>query len=221
MSTIYLIRHGQASAGTHNYDRLSDLGRRQARLLGEWWKRTAFTADAAFAGGLVRQQDTADLTLSAADLTPARHELPLLNEYDHHSVDRLFGDGARSDMPTGLTFDRYVEIMDRWRQAQSHELIDLEPWPDFSLRGWQAIQQAHDLHGGHGRLLLFTSGGVIATLLSRVLALEFESTLEMIWRVRNISVTTLDYDGENARLVDFNTIGHLQEQADNSLITLI
>ena len=34
MTTIYLIRHGQASFGQQNYDQLSNKGERQAQLLG-------------------------------------------------------------------------------------------------------------------------------------------------------------------------------------------
>ena len=34
MSELYLIRHGQGSFGTGNYDKLSDLGCEQARLVG-------------------------------------------------------------------------------------------------------------------------------------------------------------------------------------------
>ena len=32
MSVLLLMRHGQASLGTTNYDRLSDIGHRQAQL---------------------------------------------------------------------------------------------------------------------------------------------------------------------------------------------
>ena len=221
MSTIFLIRHGQASAGTHDYDRLSELGQQQSRLLGEWWQRTGFNADAAFAGSLLRQRHTAELTLSAAGLDTHTHDLPLLDEYDHHSVDQLFGDGIRSDMPDGLSIEQYTDIMDRWRLAEAQRLNGLEAWREFSSRGWQAVQQAHQLNGSHGRFLLFTSGGIIATLLSQVLGLGFNATIDVIWRIRNASVTTLEYDGEHARLIDFNTIGHLHAEADASLVTLI
>ena len=34
MGVLYLIRHGQASFGTDDYDRLSDLGHEQSRLAG-------------------------------------------------------------------------------------------------------------------------------------------------------------------------------------------
>ena len=37
MSVIYLIRHGQASFGTDNYDQLSALGREQSAILGSYF----------------------------------------------------------------------------------------------------------------------------------------------------------------------------------------
>ena len=41
MATIYLIRHGQASFGSANYDQLSELGGRQADATGEYLARIA------------------------------------------------------------------------------------------------------------------------------------------------------------------------------------
>jgi broad specificity phosphatase PhoE len=40
MSEIYLIRHGQASFGSDNYDRLSPLGVRQAQCLAKHLAKT-------------------------------------------------------------------------------------------------------------------------------------------------------------------------------------
>ncbi len=58
MSNAYLVRHGQA--GTRDeYDSLSGLGRRQARLLGEYLAGQGVVFAAAYAGGPVRQQQTA------------------------------------------------------------------------------------------------------------------------------------------------------------------
>ena len=39
MATIYLIRHGQASFGAEDYDKLSELGCRQAQVVGEYLAR--------------------------------------------------------------------------------------------------------------------------------------------------------------------------------------
>ena len=36
MSVLYLVRHGQASFGTDDYDRLSDLGKAQSRTTGRF-----------------------------------------------------------------------------------------------------------------------------------------------------------------------------------------
>jgi broad specificity phosphatase PhoE len=58
LSTVYLVRHGQA--GTRDaYDSLSELGERQARLLGEHFISQGIRFASAYAGGLTRQQQTA------------------------------------------------------------------------------------------------------------------------------------------------------------------
>ena len=59
MSTVYLVRHGQA--GTRDaYDSLSELGERQARLLGEHFISQGIRFASAYAGALTRQQQTAE-----------------------------------------------------------------------------------------------------------------------------------------------------------------
>jgi broad specificity phosphatase PhoE len=59
LSRVYLIRHGQA--GTRKaYDALSDLGRRQARLLGEYFVSERIHFTAAYRGELKRQEQTAE-----------------------------------------------------------------------------------------------------------------------------------------------------------------
>jgi len=59
LSTVYLVRHGQA--GTRDaYDSLSELGERQARLLGEHFISQGIRFASAYAGALTRQQQTAE-----------------------------------------------------------------------------------------------------------------------------------------------------------------
>ncbi len=58
MSNVYFIRHGQA--GTREvYDSLSELGRTQARLLGRYFVSQGLEFAAAYAGRLLRRQQTA------------------------------------------------------------------------------------------------------------------------------------------------------------------
>ena len=241
MSMLYLVRHGQASAGTHDYDRLSPTGQRQSELLGQWWQSQGFVPDAAHHGSLVRQRHTASLALSAHDNIEFR-EHSGLNEYDHRVIDLHYGRGFQSDNPESMTFEDYARIMAKWRDSDSQrhagdeQLIDsstpdepqatgdkaaVERWSDFKARGWQTIRELHKPGEKTRHEVYFTSGGVIATLLSTVLDLDFAHTIDAIWRIRNSSITTLHFDGENARLVDFNTVPHLQTQSNPTLITLI
>jgi len=235
---IHLIRHGQASAGTSNYDRLSPCGREQAVHLGAWWQRTGFRVDAAWHGTLERQRDTATLTLQAAGLSPPVSLLPDLNEYDHRAVDahlsarpdrgsdpdpasgRLGDADAAPVNPESMTYADYATVMRRWRDTT--DLPDsLEHWHAFAARGWNAIAAAAGERDAGESLAFFTSGGIISTVLATVLDLDFEHTIDAIWRVRNASVTTLAHDGQQARLVEFNAVPHLQVHHDPALITLI
>ena len=222
MSKVYLVRHGQASAGTDDYDRLSSLGEKQSQLLGQWWHSQGFSPDIACHGTLKRQRDTAHLALAGHTplRTPDEHEG--LNEYDHRIVDSHFGHGCQSDNPESLSFEGYVDIMQRWRDHVAQpDLPQIESWTEFARRGWDTIKEQHHTHSEKRHHVFFTSGGVIATILSTVLNLDFAHTVDAIWRIRNASITTLNFDGTHARLIDFNTVPHLQAQNDPSLITLI
>jgi len=231
VTTLHLVRHGQASAGTSDYDRLSATGREQARLLGAWWKSHGISIDGAWSGTLKRQRDTASLALGAAGLDGTREELEALDEYDDDSVGEVFGDGPRDpENWQSFTFVDYVRVMERWRDADDAAIAagrarpgreGLERWADFSARGWQAVRETHADHAGAERLVFFTSGGVVSTLVSTVLGLDFAHTLDAIWRIRNASITTLHFDGRHARLVEFNTVPHLEERRDPALVTLI
>ena len=64
MSLLYLIRHGQAGL-RQRYDMLSDLGRTQARLLGEYLAAQKIGLRAVYSGALERQRETAAGILSA------------------------------------------------------------------------------------------------------------------------------------------------------------
>lgn len=225
MSTIHLVRHGQASAGTHDYDRLSTLGQEQARRLGNWWKKNGFSADLAICGTLKRQKDTAMIALEAAGIELDRSTHAGLDEYNHRLVDQTHGGHLERDHPESMTFEDYVDIMQRWRDSPGLDASDesgpLETWETFSRRGWQAVQHMHERGAQPESLLVFTSGGIIANVLANVLELDFAHTVDAIWRIRNASITSLHYDGNRARLIEFNTVPHLQFEGDPELITLI
>ena len=80
MATIYLIRHGQASFGADDYDKLSDLGCRQARVVGEYLRDCQITFDAVYSGDLLRQRETARLAVASQPGEVPHHVDPRFNE---------------------------------------------------------------------------------------------------------------------------------------------
>ena len=104
MGTLFLVRHGQASAFDDNYDRLSTLGERQARLLGEDWKRRGLALDRVFTGPRVRQQRTAEIAGDAGGLPPP----VVVPELDEMQVEPLF----REHMPWSADWFQGAELSD-------------------------------------------------------------------------------------------------------------
>ena len=90
MSELFMIRHGQASFGEKNYDRLSPTGVLQAELVAEHWVRIGKRIDAVYVGGMKRQIDTAEALVSAYK----KNRIPVtqiisdesFDEYDSASV---------------------------------------------------------------------------------------------------------------------------------------
>lgn len=229
MSLLHLVRHGQASAGSANYDQLSPVGEEQSRILGNWWLSQGFSPNAAYHGSLVRQRDTATHALAALtdnSQVPPMSEHPGLNEYNHRVIESHFASSSAGYTPEAMSFDDYLGILSRWRDYQpgqnpvenDHEI---ESWDTFKARGWNTIQAISHNGNDNTELVFFTSGGIIATILSTVLDLDFEHTADAIWRIRNTSITTFQLSGDKARLVEFNTVPHLQEQRKPHLMTLI
>ena len=65
MASVYVVRHGQASFGTDNYDRLSELGCRQAEVLGHYFDSRGLRFDAVYTGNLERQRKTAEIAVGS------------------------------------------------------------------------------------------------------------------------------------------------------------
>jgi len=222
MINVYLVRHGQASAGTDNYDRLSPVGIRQAQLLGDFWKQQDFNIDAAFSGTLQRQQHTAELALASVSKAPKLITQEALNEYDHASIDHLYGNGLNSDLALDFTFNQYLDIMTRWRDAGERHSDKTMSWQTFSMLGWNALQKTVASHEKQdANLVFFTSGGVIASIVMHTLELKFDFAMRSLWQTRNASITRLLFDEFGACVVNKNTIPHLELHFDPTLDTQI
>lgn len=234
MSMIYLIRHGQASFGQHNYDRLSDLGRRQARILAQHLFNSGFQPDAVYSGTMTRQKDTAEEVITVyREGVKAFPELELLegfNEYDTTSIvtamfpamladDPSLGDDLQKMYASRESFKRVFEsAMLRWVTGE-FDKPGIETWKGLKGRVSGAITHIMQKHGSSKNIAVFTSGGAIAASLAHVLNIPGDYAMRLNWQIVNTSVSRYMYNSSRITMAGFNSIAHLELQKDPSLIT--
>ena len=85
MSVLTLVRHGQASYMSEDYDRLSPIGEEQARKLGEFWVRHRIQFDVCFHGPARRHTRTAEIAAECREgrfVLAGSEMVPDLDEFD-------------------------------------------------------------------------------------------------------------------------------------------
>lgn len=234
MSELILVRHGQASFGTENYDRLSKTGVAQARRLCEHWQSLGVNFDHIYCGTLQRQIETAGELLPLVKGAPATAEQQeALNEYDGDPLIQAFlrnhagAEGFPDDIPWPIREERLFQQLfeaatARWirNELLSHpETPEFERWHAFQNRVHGFIDDLMNRHSGGSRVLLSTSGGVIAMTLQRVLGFPDEQVISTNWMVHNSSVTKIKYGGGRVSLIQFNSISHLEHPDYQHMVT--
>jgi broad specificity phosphatase PhoE len=204
MSTLTVVRHGQARPFDSNPDQLSALGEQQARALAEYWKRLGVTFDEVWSGSLHRQRQTAELAVGT----------PLIsddwNEYDANGILHHFAppyeleDGADRNRKFQKVFE---PAMLAWLAAGEHPTV--ETWGVFRERVLRALRRIQD--GPSNRsIALFTSGGPISVLVQAAIGAQERSFLEVNWRVKNCSLTEFTFSKDRLSLDSFNALPHLE-----------
>jgi broad specificity phosphatase PhoE len=234
MSTLALVRHGQASFFSDNYDQLSPLGEQQARLLGEYWVRRGARFDAVYTGPRVRQIETAALAGEAfakAGLSwPEPERLP---ELDEHQVDRLIklampqvvkdfahigplhaaylaAEGPRDKHRTfQLMFEQVVML---W-VAGKVEAPGVETWAMFKDRVAAAVRRMTESRERGRSVAAFTSVGAITVSLQLSLECGDRAAFDLGWRVKNCTISEFVYSGDRLTLDGFNAYPHLDDPA--------
>jgi broad specificity phosphatase PhoE len=211
MGTLYLVRHGQASFGAADYDQLSELGERQCRRLGEYFRLRGRRFQAVLRGTLKRQQQSLAALLQGLGEAhePAVHAA--LDEYDSGALVRAIHDGPA---PQGSGPDAYRHHMRLLRQGlqawmDGHSTPSGMPSHADFVAGIVAVldrvRADHD-----GDVLLVSSGGPISNAVARVLGVTAAATtIELNLRLRNTSVTEFSFNPRRHVLHSFNHLPHL------------
>ena len=230
MGELLLIRHGQASFGAADYDRLSPLGERQSQRLGAWLRDHAEPPALVASGSLRRHAQTLQHGLAAAGVDAPRLVLPGLDELDHvellqkHRPDlpghaALAAELKRSDDPQRAFQQLFAAAVARWIDG-AHDADYARSWPGFRAQVLGALQAlAERAAAADGDIWAFTSGGPIAVIVTELLGAPVPRTFALSWPLVNTGLTRVRLGPRQRQLVTYNAWPHLAGAAYAGLVT--
>ncbi|MFP2898835.1 MULTISPECIES: histidine phosphatase family protein [Corallococcus] len=228
MGALYLIRHGQASFGAKDYDKLSDVGVQQARVLGEALRSRLPKVDAVVTGTMLRHRETADACLQALGQQVEPVRTPGFNEFDHEEVVHrhtpryadfavLREELAQAKDPRRAYQDLFTQAVGRW-VAGGHDSEYRESWAAFKARCLEALATLVASLGPSRTALVFTSGGPITAISQDLLGIPDEHAFRTNWTLANCGVTKVLYSERGRYLSTLNEHGHFEGE-HRALIT--
>ncbi len=224
---LILLRHGQGSLGSEDYDRLSESGREQSRLLGQRLGAELEQGWPAWSGSLRRHRQT----LNALPARAEAHIDPDLNEY---RVAELMKNALAQavqlqlEVPPEQAFadpvaflqtflDWFPTVLEQW---QSGRLVDADngTWLDFRRRVLAPIRQWRSQLQAGRDIVVISSAGVISTLVAELLREDESWQRSLNVSLYNASWTELQLqECGQWRVLRLNCVQHL---APRGLITL-
>ena len=213
MGVLMLVRHGQASFGTADYDVLSSRGVRQSRKVAETLAGYGVSPTTLIHGGMRRQFETAEQMLKGATSWDLEPDVDLRwRELDHIAVMNAY--------PTITDRDLYTKATARWASG-AHDDDYPESFADFISRVRFAIGDAARKAGERRTAVVVTSGGPIAAACAMLTEVgEEPRRLSAAWArfnavIVNASITRVVVGSTGARLLTFNEHAAL----DRELVT--
>lgn len=219
MSTLLVVRHGQASFGSADYDQLSPLGETQSERLGKYLAERKVQVDALYTGPARRHRQTAEamhrgaaaagLGLPEARLDTGLAEFPAFKLFAQHQKSSLHeAVGTEGKSGAGKSFERICEA---WMHG-SIDTDELESAVQFEARVTAAVSAICRGEGRGKTVVLVTSGGPTMMAMKCALGLDAARACALLWVIANSSLTEFRYREDQTSLVAFNRIAHLEDE---------
>lgn len=219
MGVVLLVRHGQASWGAADYDRLSDLGVRQSEVLGQALVARGVRPGVVVHGSMRRHRQTTDAAMAAAGWDGEVVEDARWDEFDHLST--VTGAAGFADVP-GESYDdrvrRFEAGIERWAAGRD-DADYVETFPAFRARVEAALERLVGRLGPRSTAVVFTSGGPVSWVAALLADGGVPAWTRLSMVVVNSSVTKVVVGRRGPTLVSFNDHSHLE--SDPSPATLI
>lgn len=216
MATITVIRHAQASFGAADYDKLSELGRRQSRALGRALAAQGLAPGGVMIGAQRRHRETYEgialgLGLGAAPAAaptaePVVH--PGLNEFDFKGL--LEARARTHPLPEGAHDDRgtHFRVLRDTVIAWQRDEIEAPPerFADFTAR----VQAAMDAALATGQdMMLVSSGGAIGQMIRAAMDAPAEAQIRIQLQMKNCAVNRFVSGRTGLWLHGYNETPHI------------
>jgi broad specificity phosphatase PhoE len=217
--SLVLVRHGQASLGTQDYDRLSALGQRQAELTGYRLATVLDSAPPMWTGTHRRHHQTV-AGLAAASSPIVCDGLDEFSTYGlvraailqaerlglRRPADEVLAD-PRTHLEALLAW--FPDVLAAW-QAGHLAGDDIDPWPHFHQRVMAPVDEwLAEL--AHGRsVVVVSSAGVISTLVAELTGRGLGFQRQMAVSMYNASVSELFPSSDGWQSGVINCVEHLQ-----------
>ena len=208
MAELILVRHGQASFGAEDYDRLSELGWRQSRWLGEYFRERGTAFDLTVRGSLRRHAETLAGIAEGMGRPLDIAEDARLNEYDSHSLLQAHLKGG--PLPQGADRREHFRILRAAMYAWTDGTLagaPHEPFAEFRARVLGALAKLRE--DTAKRVLVVSSGGPISTILAEILGMPLRGVVDLNLQTRNTGITELQARERRVHVVSFNNVPHL------------
>ena len=222
MAELVLVRHAQASFGADDYDRLSELGWRQSRWLGEDFAERGAAVDRVLLGSLRRHAQTLAGIAEGMGRAFDGEEDARLNEYDSHTLLRAYQatHGGGRALPQGGDRREHFRVLREALYAWTDGTLagaPHEPFAEFRGRVLAALASLRARPAK--RVLVVSSGGPIATILTEVLGMRLRGVVDLNLQTRNTGITELQAGASRIQCVSFNNVPHLDRPGRAGALT--
>lgn len=223
---LVLVRHGQASLGTDDYDRLSETGHRQAGRVAERLAEHLPHSPSLWSGTLLRHRQTLAPLRGEAEVVATEN----LNEFSTYGLVRAAVRQAdalnlavppRDQLADPVThldglLAWFPQVMAAW-QAEALDDSEIGSWRAFRERVLEPRPRwASILKSGQSAIVV-TSAGVIATLIAELTGRGLAWQRDLAVSLYNASVSELTLCRDAWRIETCNCTRHLEAEGLRTL----
>lgn len=209
MSVVYLVRHGQASFGTDDYDRLSDLGKGQSRAVGRVLAEQRVAPSQLVHGDMLRQRQTAEGILAGLGSERDLHIDSGWNEFDATELLAAIPDHDPRVKTDSRLFQKVLEEASaRWAGGENDGDYE-ETFAEFTGRVDRALDKATGSLSSGEQKVVVSSSGAIAWAAARLVGGGFRQWLALNRVTVNSGITKIVKGSSGVSLISFNDHSHL------------